>query len=111
MLQVRLQAAALDDLSEAYNYAARNAPEAAARWLTRFETALQSLTHNPQRCPLAIENPRSHRELREFHFGKRPFVFRVILTIDVAADVVWVLRIRRAQRRPLSSDDLGDSGF
>ena len=39
-------------------------------------------------------------------FGKRPNVFRVIYTIE--ADTVWILRIRRAQRRTLSAEDLGE---
>jgi len=36
--------------------------------------------------------------------SKRPYVFRAIFTID--NDVVRILRIRRAQRRPLSQADV-----
>ncbi len=39
-------------------------------------------------------------ELREILFGRRPNVYRVIFLID--GDTVRVLRIRRAQRRPLT---------
>jgi plasmid stabilization system protein ParE len=104
--QVRLQPAAVEDLDVAYQYAAQNAPSPAARWLEWFQTALQTLEHNPERCPLAPENARSSRILRQYMFGKRPNVFRVFYTIE--ADTVWILRIRRAQRRTLSAEDLGE---
>ena len=95
--QVRLQPAAVEDLEVAYQYAAQNAPAPAARWLERFQTSLQTLEQNPERCPLAPENFKSSRILRQYLFGKRPHVFRAIYTIE--GDTVWVLRIRRAQRR------------
>lgn len=107
IFQVRLQSAAVEDLDAAFQYAASHSPVSAERWLGRFKTALQTLEHNPNRCPLAAESSRSHRQLREFLFGKRPFVFRVIFTVD--GDCVHILRICRAQRRPLKSDELGAS--
>lgn len=107
--QVRLQPAAVDDLNVAYQYAAQNAPAPAARWLERFQVALQTLEHSPERCPLAPENARSSRILRQYLFGKRPYVFRAIYTIE--GETVWVLRIRRAQRRPLRAEDLGESEY
>ncbi len=102
--RVRLQPAAVQDLDEAYLYAAQQAPEAALRWLNRFEAALQTLHSNPERCPSAPESRKSGRDLKEFLFGKRENVFRVIYTIS--NDTVWILRIRRAQRRTLSPKDL-----
>lgn len=78
IFQVRLQTAAVQDLDAAYHYAASHAPAPAARWLGRFKAALKTLEHNPERCPLAPESLKSSRQLREFLFGKRPFVFRVI---------------------------------
>ncbi len=107
IFQVRLQTDAVEDLDAAYQYAASHAPDPAARWLARFQTALKTLEHNPERCPLAPESLKSSRQLREFSFGKRPFVFRVIFTID--GDNVRILRICRAQRRLLTPDELGES--
>ena len=98
--RVVLQRLARGDLADAYGYAARRAPHTAARWLDRFQTALGTLARNPERCPFARENGKVDVVLREFHFGTRPNVFRVIFTIDGAA--VRVLRIRRAQRRMLT---------
>ena len=104
---VVVQRLARADLVEAYHYAARRAPQTASRWLDRFETALTTLARNPQRCPFARENGKVDLDVREFHFGKRPNVFRVIFTIDGAA--VRVLRIRRAQRRPLTRRQIEDA--
>ena len=47
---------AKDDLRHYYALAADHAPKTAARWLNRFEEALQTLSSNPLRCPLAPEN-------------------------------------------------------
>lgn len=98
--RVVLQRLAAADLDEATAWAARNAPATAARWLGRFQAALQTLDTKPKRCPLARENAKVDLELREFLFGKRPYVFRVIFVID--DDAVRILRIRRGQRRALT---------
>jgi hypothetical protein len=72
-----------------------------------LSTALQRLDTNPQRCPRAREQRKVDIELREILFGKTPNVFRVIFMID--ADTVRVLRIRRAQRRPLTRKQIDDA--
>jgi plasmid stabilization system protein ParE len=103
---VRLQHAAVDDLDQAYRNAAKHAPRTAARWYNRFYDALQTLDTNPERCPKALENHKSNRELYQYLYGKRPNVFRAIFTIE--GDTVWILRIRRAARRPLTRRELGE---
>jgi plasmid stabilization system protein ParE len=103
--RVRLQPPAQRDLDEAYLWAARHAPETAARWLSRFEGALQTLSRNPQRCMLAPEHKKMKREIRQYLFGRKPNVFRaVFLIVD---DTVRIVRIRRATRRPLTKRELG----
>lgn len=102
--QVILQRLAEQDLSEAYSWAAKHAPRTAGRWLDRFQEALGTLAHQPQRCALAKENGKVEVEIRQFLFGKRPSVFRVLFTID--GNTVRILRIRRAQRRFLSRREI-----
>lgn len=82
------------NLGSYYEHAARQAPDAAARWLDRFEAALATLSDYPERCPLAPENARVQPEIRQFLFGKGRGVFRVLFTIT--EDQVRVLHIRRA---------------
>jgi plasmid stabilization system protein ParE len=102
--RVIVQQLAEADLEEYYRWAARRAPQTAARWLTRFQAELRSLADNPQRCPLAPENAKVAREIRQLLFGKRPNVYRAVFTID--GDTVRVLRIRRTSRRFLTKQDL-----
>lgn len=109
--RVILQEYAERDLDDAYRRAAANAPQTAARWLDRFQAALATLSQNPQRCSLARENAKVDIELREFLFGRKPHVFRVLYTID--DDAVRTLRILRAQRRFLTRrqiDEAFDAG-
>ncbi|MGM0490642.1 MAG: type II toxin-antitoxin system RelE/ParE family toxin [Planctomycetota bacterium] len=47
---------AKDDLRHYFSVAREHAPQTAARWLNRFEEALQTLSDNPTRCALAPEN-------------------------------------------------------
>ncbi len=105
--RVVLQRLAVEDLELAYTWAARKAPATAARWFDRFQASLQSLDTNPQRCPHAREHGKLDVELRETLFGRRPNVYRAIFTID--SDTVRVLRIRRAQRRPLTRNQLDEA--
>ncbi len=104
--RVLVQTLALDDLDEYCLWVATHAPDTAARWLARFQDALQTLSQSPERCALAPENPRLTREVRQFLFGKRPNVYRAVFTID--GDTVRVLRIRRATRRFFTKRDLGE---
>jgi plasmid stabilization system protein ParE len=83
---------AKDNLRAAYRRAAEHAPETAARWLCRFEIALESLSINPERCSLAPENDAVEKEIRQFFFGKRGRVYRVLFTIE--QERVMVLDIR-----------------
>jgi len=92
------------DLDDAYHNAARQAPQTASRWVDRFEQALTTLSRHPERCPLAIETRFTSEEVHEFHFGRRPNVFRVLFWIDGSR--VRVLRIRRASRRSLKSREI-----
>ena len=105
--RVVIQRLAVQDLDTAYQQAAKHAPQTAGRWLTRFEQAIATLSDYPERCPLARENTKTDLELREFLFGRRPNVFRVIYTIN--HDIVRILRIPRAQRRFLSKKQIRDA--
>ena len=62
---------AKDDLRHYYTVAAEHAPETAARWLNRFEKALQTLVTNPTRCQLAPENDLVDEPIYQLFYGKR----------------------------------------
>jgi len=104
---VVLHSQAQADLDDAYQNAARHAPQTAARWVDRFEQALTTLSHNPERCPLAAESRFTSEDVHEFHFGRRPNVFRVLFWID--GPRVRILRIRRASRRGMTSREIKEA--
>jgi plasmid stabilization system protein ParE len=105
--RVILQRLAIQDLDDAFAWAARRAPATAARRLDRFQATLRRLDANPQRFPRAREHRKVDLDVREFPFGRRPNVYRVIFLID--RDTVRVLRIRRAQRRPLTRKQIDEA--
>jgi len=105
--RVVLQRLAVADLQDYHDYAAKHSPLDADRWLDRFHHALKTLEAHPERCNLAREHGKVDVELREFLFGKRPYVFRVLFFTD--GELVRILRIRRGQRRALSADDLREA--
>jgi len=102
--EVVLHTRARVDLDDAYQNAARHAPDAASRWVDRFQEALATLGRNPQRCPLAPESRFVDEDIHEFHFGRRPNVFRVFFWIDEPH--VRILRIRRASQRGLTRREI-----
>ncbi len=95
---------AKDDLRHYCAVAAEHAPETAARWLKRFEEALQTLSTNPTRCPLAPENDLVDRPIYQFLYGKRAGRYRALFTIE--AYRVLVLHIRRGAMDKAAEDDL-----
>lgn len=105
--RVVVTANAKANLRDYYLHAARRAPLTAARWLDRFEKALSTLGSNPERCGLAPENDLVDAEIRQLLFGKRPNVYRALITI--AGDAVHILHIRRAAMDTARPDELLES--
>ena len=95
---------AKDDLRHYYAVAAEHAPETAVRWLHRFEDALQTLSTNPTRCPLAPENDLVDQTIYQRFFGKRSGRYRALFTI--AGNDVLVLHIRRGAMDKGAESDL-----
>lgn len=93
------------NLREYYERAAKHAPETAANWLNRFHVALQTLSNQPERCPLAAENFLVESEIRQFNFGRRVGTYRALFTI--IDDEVHILHIRRAAMGTAQADELG----
>lgn len=95
---------AKDDLRHYYAVAAEHAPGAATRWLNRFEEALQTLSTNPTRCPLAPENDLVEQPVYQFFYGKRSARYRALFTIE--GTHVLVLHIRRGAMDKAAEADL-----
>ena len=94
------------NLRSYYVRAAENAPVTALRWIDRFEEALQGLSDNPRRCPLAPEDGLVHVEVRQLLFGRGSNVYRALFTIS--GDDIQVLHVRRAVRDTATPEELLD---
>lgn len=81
------------DLRSYYLLAAEHAPMTAAKWLFRFEAALETLATNAERCALAPENDLVDETIRQPYFGKGVGKFRALFLIRDLQIVV--LHIRR----------------
>lgn len=95
------------DLTDCYRWAARHAPFTALRWFRRFRDEIDTLEMNPELCSLAPENRRSSKVIRQLLYGRKPNVYRVVFFVE--SDLVHILRVRRAQRRPLTRREIEEA--
>ena len=75
----------------------QGAGETGIRWFLAMEDAIASLSQFPKSCPLAPENEHFPFELRQFLYGQKPHVYRILFTID--GDIVDILHIRHGRRK------------
>ena len=102
---VVVSATAKANMRDGYRWAARHAPDTAARWLERFYQGLQTLSKNPERCGVAPESTLVGQEIRQLLFGRRRRVWRALFAID--GSEVRVLHVRRGTRDTASPEELG----
>lgn len=95
---------AKNDLRHYYQVAAEYAPVTAARWLHRFEAALDSLSENPERCTLAPEDDLLDETIYQFFYGKRKGRYRALFTID--GEHVIILHVRRGTMDKATKEEL-----
>ena len=97
--RVELSEQAQRDVSAIYDWLrSQQAGDAGERWFRALRTAIGSLADVPVRCPLAAENRDASVELRQLLYGRRPHTYRILFAIE--GDVVQVLHVRHARRRP-----------
>ena len=101
---VRMTAQALAELDEAFEWLNKRSPSAAARWYERLMQAVQSLETNPERGDLAPEEEWYQRGLRQFLYGKRRGVYRILF--EIRANTVYVVRVRHSAQALLEPGDL-----
>jgi plasmid stabilization system protein ParE len=108
--RVVLADSAKADAENLYQWVTERAPLQGPEWFEKLLECLYSLDRSPNRCPLAPEARRSHREIRNLLYGKRARVYRILFEIDEERKTVWVLHIRRGARAPLRPEDLTKPG-
>jgi plasmid stabilization system protein ParE len=104
---VQLTSRAIAQLTAAADWWARHrSVDQADRWLEGFETAIHSLSENPQRHPLARENnfftlPYAVHQLN-YGLSSKP-THRALF--EIRATTVYVVSIRHLAQRDLSVED------
>ena len=101
--EIKISSEADAEADEVYEWIARDSLQNASRWYLRLFDAIQTLSENPQRCPLAPDNNAFDDDVRQLLYGKRRGVYRILFTIS--GNAVHVLNIRHAARKYL-----GESG-
>ncbi|MCH8923728.1 MAG: type II toxin-antitoxin system RelE/ParE family toxin [Planctomycetes bacterium] len=86
-------------------WAEHRSAEQAARWLTGFEEALESLQQKASRCGLARENDSFPFELRQLHYGlsRRP-THRAVF--EIRGDEVVIHAIRHLAQADITPEDI-----
>jgi len=106
--RVEIAKTAETQLEELYLWVVERAPQPGAAWFNGLEQAMLSLDQHPQRCPIAPESFRPEHPIRVLHYGRRPHVYRVFVTVDDNARVVRVLHVRHGARRQITRAELAE---
>ena len=91
------------ELNQAADWIARDAPDTAEKWFNGFVEAIVSLSEHPERCGLARENDRFPFDLRQLLYGRRRN-HRALFTIR--GNAIVVLSIRHAAQPDVTPDDI-----
>jgi plasmid stabilization system protein ParE len=91
------------DLDEAYLWYAEHARESAVRWFNGFLDALEKLTSNPERCPIAPESRKLHTEIRQLLYGRKRSCRALFV---IREETVIVLHIRHTARQEALPEEL-----
>ncbi len=94
------------DLRTAYRYIRKHAPRAARDWIRRVRQTVRTLSHHPERCPLAPESSSFNEPIRELLFGtgnRGTYRFLFVLI----GQSVFILHIRHGSMLPLDPSESG----
>ena len=99
--RVELSDQAQTDIATLYDWLrSQQAGNAGERWFSALRDAIGSLSELPMRCRVAPESRDSPVEVRQLLYGRKPHVYRILFAVD--GEVVQVLHVRHARRRPLA---------
>ncbi len=94
--------AAESDLRAAYRYIRNEAPIAARDWIRRARQTTKTLTHHPERCPMAPESASFDQPIRELFFGcGNRGTYRFLFVVSDEDNSVYILHVRHGSMLPL----------
>lgn len=104
--KILITQAARSDIRRTVSWWSKNrSTKQAETWYNKIFPAIQTLTVQPERCPVANEYDLLDGALRQLHFGvSRKTTHRIVFT--VSEETVVILRVRHIAQDSLSIDDL-----
>jgi plasmid stabilization system protein ParE len=95
------------DLRDIYRYLRDHAPRAATQWSVSSRASIKTLSHFPERCPLAPESTHFDVPIRQMLLGTaNRATYRVLFVIVDRS--VRVIRVRHGSMLPLGEEESGE---
>lgn len=95
------------DLRDIYRYI-RDRARAAAEWSIRARAGIKTLSHSPERCPLAPESAYFNEPIRQMLLGTgNRGTYRVLFVIVDKS--VRVIHVRHGSMLPLGAEEYGEN--
>lgn len=105
--QIEVSEPAEAEIDTAYYYLLLRSPQAATRLRAGIAKAIRSLTQMPARCPLAPENGRLDRPIRQllYRYGSTTYriLFFVVEATEADAGIVRIIRVLHGAQQHLGS--------
>jgi len=96
--RVEITAEAEDDLDSILSWlVSERAGDTGSRWFEALETAIATLAEFPERCSLAPESRLFPFEVRQLLYGNKPYLYRILFTVQ--EKTVYVLHVRYGRRQ------------
>ena len=97
--EVTIQSEAFQEIESAYRWLCDNStPDIANNWYNDLQTAIESLSTFPKRCPIVPEAEFFDREVRQFVVGKNQ-KYRILYIVQ--NDRVSILHVRHSRQSRL----------
>src|ERR1700731_3633449 len=94
-------------LRDIYRYIRDRAPRAATQWSVSARASIKTLSHFPERCPIAPESTNFDVPIRQMLLGAgNRGTYRVLFVI--VDNSVQVLHVRHGSMLPLGEEESGD---
>ncbi len=95
------------DLRDIYRYIRDRAPRAATQWSVSTRANIKTLSHLPERCPLAPESIHFDVPIRQMLIGSgNRGTYRVLFVIVDKS--VRVIHVRHGSTLPLGAEERGE---
>ena len=94
------------DIEDIFGWLQKRSETIAKNWYSSWLSALRSLEHLPNRCPVAPETHSFLIDIRQLLFGEGSLQHRIIFGVSVEEPsgngIVTIYRVRNSMRQPLS---------